>query len=138
MTLKTAPTDIMSVEIIFKDYVTFKKNKIYLTEYVPGHIAEFFKEIMPDYILIIYEMFNPVCPYCGARLHKHEIKKWKTNKKTFVYKQRYKCTNHSCLKTVTTDLPEIVDKHCCFTKDIREWAMNWKIWSIYPIKRKQN
>ena len=119
MTLKTAPTDIMSVEIIFKDYVTFKKNKIYLTEDVPGHIAEFFKEIMPDYILIIYEMFNPVCPYCGARLHKHEIKKWEMNKKTLVYKQRYQCTNHSCMKTVTTDLPEIVDKDCCFTKDIK-------------------
>lgn len=41
------------------------------------------------------------------------------NKKTLVYKQRYQCTNHSCLKTVTTDLPEIVDKNCCFTKDIK-------------------
>ena len=64
-------------------------------------------------------MFNPVCPYCGAKLHKHEIKKWEMNKKTLVYKQRYQCTNHSCLKTVTTNLPEIVDKHCCFTKDIK-------------------
>ena len=75
MALKNAPTDIMSVEIIFKDYVTFNENKIYLTEDVPEHVAEFFKEIMPDFVLIIYEMFNPVCPYCGSKLHKHEIKK---------------------------------------------------------------
>ena len=44
MTLKNAPTDIISVEIIFKDYVTFNENKIYLTEDVPEYIAEFFKK----------------------------------------------------------------------------------------------
>ena len=119
MTLKNAPTDIKSVEIIFKDYVTFNENKIYLTEDVPEHIAEFFKEIMPDYVVIIYEMFNPICPYCGSKLHKHEIKEWEMNKKTTVYKQRYKCTNQTCSKTLTTELPDIVDKHCCYTKDIK-------------------
>ena len=46
MSLKLAPTDIISAELVFKDYVTFKENKIYLTEDVPEHIAEFFKEIM--------------------------------------------------------------------------------------------
>ena len=56
MTLKIAPTDIISAEILFKDYVTFKDNKVYLTEDVPEHIADFFKEIMPDFVLIIYEM----------------------------------------------------------------------------------
>ena len=75
MTLKIAPTDIISAEIVFKDYVTFKDNKVYLTEDVPEHIADFFKEIMPDFVLIINEIFNPVCPYCGAKLHQHEIKK---------------------------------------------------------------
>ena len=35
MTLKNTPTDIISVEIIFKDYVTFNENKIYLNEDVP-------------------------------------------------------------------------------------------------------
>ena len=74
MSLKIAPTDIISAEIVFKDYVTFKDNKVYLTEDVPEHIADFLKEIMPNFVLIIYEMFNPVCPYCGAKLHRHEIK----------------------------------------------------------------
>lgn len=74
ISLKNAPTDIISVELVFKDHVTFNENKIYLTEDVPDHIAKFFKEIMPDFVLIIYEMFNPVCPYCGFKLHKHKIK----------------------------------------------------------------
>ena len=120
MSLKLAPTDIISAELVFKDYVTFKENKIYLTEDVPEHIAEFFKEIMPDFVLIIYEMFNPVCPYCGSKLHRHEIKEWEMNKKTNVYKQRYKCTNKSCSKTVTTELPDIVDKYCNYTIDIKK------------------
>ena len=44
----------MSAEIIFKDYVTFKDNKVYLTEDVPEHIIYFFKEIMSNFVLIIY------------------------------------------------------------------------------------
>ena len=60
MYLKIALTDIISAELVFKDYVTFKENKIYLTGDVPENIAEFFKEIMPDFVLIIYEMFNPL------------------------------------------------------------------------------
>ena len=42
------------------------------------------------------------------------------NKKTTIYKQRYKCTNKSCSKTLTTELPDIVDKHCNYTKDIKK------------------
>ena len=63
MNLKIFSTDIMSAEIVFKDYVVFKDNKVYLTEDVPRHITEFFKEIMSDFVLIIYEMFNPICLY---------------------------------------------------------------------------
>ena len=120
MCIELVPTDIISAELVFKDYVTFKDNIVYLTEDVPEHIAKFFKAIMPDFVLIIYEMFNPVCPYCGAKLHRHEINEWKMNKETIIYKQRYKCTNSSCSKTITTSLPEIVDKNCCFTKEIRQ------------------
>ena len=120
MSPKIVPTDIISAELVFKDYVAFNENKVYLTEDVPDYVAEFFKEMMPDFVLIIYEMFNPVCPHCGAKLHRHEIKEWEMNKKTTVYKQRYKCTNKSCSKTVTTELPHIVDKHCNYTKDIKK------------------
>lgn len=105
--------------IVFKDYVAFNENKVYLTEDVSYYVAEFFKGIMPGFVLIIYEMFNPVCPHCGDKLHRHEIKVWEMNKKTNVYKQRYKCTNKSYSKTVTTELPDIIDKHCNYTKDIR-------------------
>ena len=94
-------------------------------EDVPEHMAEFFKGIMPDFVLIIYEMFNPICPYCGSKLHRHEIKEWEMNKKTNVYKQRYKCTNNSCLKTITTELPNIVDKNCNYTKDIKQIGNIW-------------
>ena len=44
MSLKIVPTDVISAELIFKDYVSFKDNKVYLTEDVPEHVAEFSKE----------------------------------------------------------------------------------------------
>ena len=47
---------------------------------------------------------------CGGKLHKHEIKGWKMNKKSPIYKQRYKCTE--CGKTITTPLDGIMDKFC--------------------------
>ena len=65
MNLKFAPTDIISAELIFKDY--FEENDIYLTEEVPDYIAKFLDDIMPDHVIIIYEMFNPICPYCEAK-----------------------------------------------------------------------
>ena len=74
----------------------FNENKVYLTEDVPEHIADFFKEIMPDFVLIIYEMFNPICPYCGAKLHRHEIKDWEMNKKhPYSNKDINALTNHA-------------------------------------------
>jgi hypothetical protein len=36
MKSKIAPTDIISAELIFKDYVDFEENVIYLTEEVPN------------------------------------------------------------------------------------------------------
>ena len=42
------------------------------------------------------------------------------NKRTTVSKQRYKCTNISCSKTVTTELPNIVDEHCNYTMNIKK------------------
>ena len=110
----------ISAELTFKDYVDFEENVIYLTEEVPDYIAKFLGDIKPDYVIIIHEMFNPIFPYCGAKLHKHEIKKWKINKQTIVYKQRYKCTDHACSKTITTPLSKIVEKNCCYTKEIRK------------------
>ena len=42
------------------------------------------------------------------------------NKKQPYIKQRYKCTNPECSKTVTTELSGLVDKYCNYTKDIRQ------------------
>ncbi len=120
MTFKLAPTDIISAELVFKDYVTFKENTIYLTEKVPYKVADFINGIMPDFAIIVYEMSNPICPHCGSKLHRHEIKEWKINKKLTVFKQRYKCTNSSCSKTITTPLTDIVEKNCCYTQEIRQ------------------
>lgn len=50
MHLKNAPTNSIFAELLFKDYVTFKENIVYLTEDVPEYIAKFFKQIMPDYV----------------------------------------------------------------------------------------
>ena len=41
-------------------------------------------------------MFNPICSYCGAKLHRYGIKEWEMNKKIIVFKQRINVlTNHT-------------------------------------------
>ena len=75
----------ISSEKTSENSAKLKENKK-VEEDVPEHMAEFFKGIMPDFVLIIYKMFNPICPYCGSKLHRHEIKNWEINKKTNVYK----------------------------------------------------
>ena len=104
------------------DYVIvdLKSFKYYVGTYIYVCTLKLPLQILYLLIIIIYEMFNPVCPYCGAKLHKHEIKKWDINKQTTVYKQRYKCTNSTCSKTITTPLSKIVEKNCCYTKEIRK------------------
>ena len=45
MKSKIAPTDIISAELIFKDYVDFEENVIYLTEEVSYYIVKFLDDI---------------------------------------------------------------------------------------------
>ena len=46
---KNFPTDSISAELIFKKYVNFKENVIYLTEEVTDYVAKFIDDIMTDY-----------------------------------------------------------------------------------------
>ena len=43
MNIKIAFTGIISAEMIFKDYITFKWNIVYLTEDVLEHVAKYFQ-----------------------------------------------------------------------------------------------
>ena len=43
MNIKIASTGIISAEMIFKDYITFKWNIVYLTEDVLEHVAKYFQ-----------------------------------------------------------------------------------------------
>ena len=61
----------------------------------PQLLQSFLLLIMPPEIKIVYDMTETTCS-CGGKLHKHEIKQWKMNKRFPIYKQRYKC--QSCQK----------------------------------------
>ena len=89
------PTNDICAEKIFNSFVWFKDEKIYLSSKVPTIVAIFLLLIMPSEIKIVYAMTETTCS-CGGKLHKHEIKQWKMNKRFPIYKQRYKC--QSCQK----------------------------------------
>ena len=114
------PTNDICAEKIFNSFVWFKDEKIYLSQKVPTIVAIFLILIMPPEIKIIYAMKETRCS-CGGKLHKHEIKEWKMNKKFTIFKQRYKCK--SCGKTITTPLNGLSDKYCNYTSKIIDLAL---------------
>lgn len=114
------PTIDICAEKIFNSFVWFKDEKIYLSQKVPTIVALFLLLIMPPEIKIVYAMNETKCS-CGGKLHKHEIKEWKMNKKFKIFKQRYKCK--SCRKTITTPLNGLVDKNCNYTSKIMDLAL---------------
>ena len=120
MTPKNTPTIDICAENIFNDFVWFKDEKIYLSQKVPTIVALFLLLIMPSEVKIVYAMKETTC-FCGGKLHKHEIKEWKMNKKFIIFKQRYKCK--CCGKTITTPLNGIADKYCNYTSKIVDLAL---------------
>ena len=86
----------------------------------PQLLQSFLLLIMPPEIKIVYDMAETTCS-CGGKLHKHEIKQWKMNKRFPIYKQRYKC--QSCKKTITTPLNGLADKYCNYTSKIMDLAL---------------
>ena len=121
MTTKKTPTTNISAEKIFNSLVWFKNEKIFLSQKVPTIVAIFLLLMMPCEVKIIYAMKETTCS-CGGKLHKHEIKSWKMNKKFPIFKQRYKC--NSCGKTITTSLNGIADKYCNYTSKIIDLTLS--------------
>ena len=120
MNLKN-PTYKFRTEEVFNDFVTFMEDKVLLSEFTPKEVAILLSLIEPDDVQIIYEMSNPVCE-CGGNLHKHDIIDWSMDKRYSIFKYRYRCSQ--CGKTIITPLPDIVDKGCNYTVDIKREIVN--------------
>lgn len=118
---KNTPTYKSRTELIFNDFVTFMEDRVLLSEFTPKEVARFFYIMEPKDVKIIYEMSNPVCE-CGGKLHKHQLINWNMDKQYPIYKYQYKCSQ--CGKTIVTPLPDLVDKYCNYTIDIKQEIIN--------------
>ena len=76
---------------------------------------------MPPEIKIICDMKETIYFY-GRKLHKHEIKECKMNKKYSIFKQRCKCP--SCGKTITTPLDCLLEKYCNYVSEIGDLVLS--------------
>ena len=121
MTNKNAPTYKFRTELVFNDFVTFEEDKVLLSDSTPKEVAILFYLIEPDDVRIIYQMDNPVCE-CGEKLHKKQIIDWNMDMKYPIHKYQYRCSK--CDKTIVTPLPDIVDKGCNYTIDIKQEIIN--------------
>ena len=118
---KNNPTYKYKTEEVFNNFVTFMENSVVLSESTPKEIAILFYLIEPEDVRIIYQMDNRVCN-CGGKLNKNQIVSWDMDKMYHIYKYQYKCTK--CGKTIVTPLPDIVDKGCNYTTDIKKEVVN--------------
>ena len=121
MKKNNTPTYNCNTEVIFKTMVSFEENRVIIKDFAPKEVTMLFYQIEPEDVKIIYEMSNPVCE-CGSNLHKYAIINWKMNNIYPIFKYRYRCPK--CVKTIVTPLPDIVDKGCTYTNDIKGEVVN--------------
>ena len=121
MNIKTTPTVEYLSETVFKNFVRFEEDKVVLKDSCPKELAIIFYYIEPHEIRVVYEMTNPICE-CTHKLHKHAIIPWEMDLTYPFFKYQYKC--EKCGKTIITPLEGIVDKHCSYTKDTKDFVVN--------------
>ena len=117
MKQKNTPTTKDLFDEVLKDFPTFEDDKILLSEFIPKELALFLKITMPDNIRIIFIPDDITCE-CGSKAHKRVISDWKMDNKHHFFKYYFVCPK--CGKSIDFDKEGIVEKGCCYTREIRE------------------
>ena len=109
---------------VFKIFVDGESNKVYLNEDIPPVFVLFMDTVMSKEYEVIYTKIIEICPVCGSKLSKNGTNELLLNKVRKIKKQKYVCSDKKCKNHTIVCLNEFIDKHCNYTKNLREFGLS--------------
>ena len=116
------------VNICFVDH---ENKRIFLNEDNSPDLVIFFDDLLKKQYEVVYLLSSEKCPFCSLGLNKNGTDEFLLNKVRKIRIQKYVCKNKNCKSYIRASLEKFVDKHCNFTKSVRELGL--KIASIDHI-----
>ena len=89
------PTILDCVEQVFKPFEN-DHGEVEISENINPSFVMFIVAILGIAKTFILVIKNPVCPNCGAKLHRHERVNFFLNNTIQMKKMKYKCSNPDC------------------------------------------
>ncbi|MCL2115574.1 MAG: hypothetical protein FWH29_05065 [Methanobrevibacter sp.] len=111
-------------DLPFKFFFDSETNTVYLNEDTTPDLVILVDYHMKKKCKVVYLKSLEKCPICDSDLNKNGTNKFLLNKDRIIRKQKYVCKNKKCNKHSQACLKKFIDKHCNYTKDIRESGLN--------------
>ena len=121
---------------IFKFFFDGESNKLYLNEDVPPEFVLLMDNFLKEEYEVVYLKSVEKCPVCGSDLSKNGTDDFLLNKIRVIKKQKYVCTDKMCKEHTRVCLKKFIDKHCNYTKNIRDFGLNTSLIDYLSYEKK--
>ena len=121
---------------IFKFFFDGESNKLYLNEDVPPEFVLLMDNFLKEEYEVVYLKSVEKCPVCGSDLSKNGTDDFLLNKIRVIKKQKYVCTDKMCKEHTKVCLKKFIDKHCNYTKNIRDFGLNTSLIDYLSYEKK--
>ena len=130
--------DMFMTNEVFNVFFDSENNKIYLNEDIPPEFVLLMDTFMSKEYEVIYLKSIEKCPVCGGELSKNGTDAFLLNKNREIRKQKYVCKDKECREHRRASLEKFIDKHCNYTKDIREFGLNSDLIGYFSYEKKSD
>jgi len=104
-------------------FVDHKNKRIDLNEDDSPECVMLFDKLLKEEYKVVYHLSNKKCPFCGFKLNKNGTDEFLLNKVRELRIQKYVCKDKECKSHIRASLEKFIDKHCNYTKLVRELGL---------------
>ena len=116
------PTVIVSIDEVFKHYCDDKGNILIDDNCNPNLIQDLNKhKTIPNKFKLVRS--DLICPYCGSKLHVHDVDDFNLNNSIPMLKTVYKCSDDECGCYIRPSWDEYISPNCNYTKSMMEISL---------------
>ena len=108
---------------VFKPFEN-KYGEVEISENINPSFVMFIVAILGIAKTFLLVIKDPVCPKCGAKLHRHERVNFFLNKTINMKKMKYKCSNDYCSCVVTPKWSRYIEAGCNYTIAVVSLLLN--------------